>query len=247
MYGERAVMTGVGCSGHLHLGHAAALFIYKYFRRSARFGRIYVSDVGAFFSRNLTWETVGKFRDSIKSTLHDFGISSDDVRFESESLSEILNKMGEEPSTYNFDDSLTVAEIALTIRESSNLLLVLGRDEEYFVGDLTKRIGSPDALSWITYETILSPQGNAKMSKSKRETCVALDNLEESIGEMSPEYMRYCESYFHTLLMELGIDTTKVPRGLYQCIEWVKFFGSNKPPPSVSTKSDDELHKYQAP
>lgn len=177
---ERAVGIGFGCSGRLHLGHLPNLWLYKTYRDRCDGAFVFLSDVGAYLTRELTWEEVRRSRAAIRETLGEFGIGDDEVVLESERLSRLIGRDTMREHSDNLGELLTLESCASVLDAYDAFLLSVGADEEKYVRRLREESLLPPGLSYVVLEDLPGPGRAEKMSKSAPSTCVHLHECDSA-------------------------------------------------------------------
>lgn len=184
---RRTVVAGFGATGHLHLGHLAVLFLYGSFRTASSGGTIFVSDVGSFFSRDQTWAETRRYREQLVDQLAELG-HEEDVDLESDRLSSLLDWTGEIESN-DLGATLTLAAVREVAEETDAVLVLFGEDEQKYVERLRKQIDPVADFSYVVVEDLVGPSGE-KMSKSRPETCVYVDQVDDRVTPDRHEWYR---------------------------------------------------------
>jgi hypothetical protein len=190
---KKAVISGFGANGELHLGHLANITLYKIFRKRASHGSLFVSDVGAFFSRkNVTWDDIEAYRKKMVQIFKMANISSKDIFIESEQLHKILKDIKD--VDYQTDLGVILTKYEIELYKSKNVvpLVVLSQDElEY---------ANSSGIYYFVYKDLLSPFKKRKMSKSIKGININIEGAIKNNYEVTDQYLFYLKEYFSYII-----------------------------------------------
>ncbi len=186
---KRAVVGGFGANGKLHLGHLANIMLYKILRKKAQHGTVFISDVGAFFSRkNVTWSDIEWYREEMIGLLQMANINSNDLFVESEHLHELFRDMKGVGHYTDLASILTIEEMKAYKFRNIAPLVVLSADElEY---------AALPGVYYFVYKDLLSPFKNTKMSKSAKGINIYIADALENRYKLNSNYFSYLKEYF---------------------------------------------------
>lgn len=213
---EKGVVIGFGSSGRLHMGHLALIYQYKRYRRMCNKGYVFISDVAAFFSRkDLDWNVVRLNRESILKDLKYLKVKKNDIFIESMSLRALFDEMkAPDYENYVVEYILTIAEIKNAVENFKHLLVILSRDEEEYIKLVNSICKDKKMISYIVYDDLKSPVGAGKMSKSRPETSLYIDDGISGKYKIKRKYFKYIKNYFKDLADAMN-DESRAKKIMY--------------------------------
>lgn len=190
---KRAVVSGFGANGKLHLGHLANIISYKILRKKAQQGKVIISDVGTFFSRkNVIWSDIEKYKEEMINLLRMANIRSNDLFVESEHLRELFRNMKRVDYETNLASILTLEEIKIYKFMNMAPLVILSADE--------LKYAILPGVYYFVYKDLLFPFKNTKMSKSVKNINIYIRDAMENKYKLNDNYFSYLKEYFSTVV-----------------------------------------------